>query len=435
MRVRRIFTIIGLLICIVGFSAVALANQGPQSYSWSTTSPNVASVTWTNQQIATFLDTVTNSSVPSSVADFTFVDLNADGQLDLLAAVDYSGRQIFNTIVVVQRQANNFTVQQIEALNVQSLQGIVADLNNDGHLELLVPTAITPYLGVEAPQAYWTAIYGWNNSLWVDVSSQFSTYYKTTVLPALQQTLNNLQTTSAGTIQSDVAQIEYDKASRVSGQDPTAGLAQALSWASSGDSTHRIFAATVLADIGTPAALDVLNTLVADQDPNVVIYAKAEKQLGADHNATPVQIDIRPSNGSPTPINLSCKGKIPVVILSSPTFNALTSVNVKTLTFGSAGAEDSLVFCYADEKDWDKHRDADWGHEKGHAPSNLVCYFDSQASAFQLDDASATLKGKLKDGTSIKGTAAIIVINDPQKCCDEDYHHSSWKNERDCEHK
>src|SRR5216684_439153 len=283
-------------ICLLLLFPLGTFCQSPQAYSWSTTPPNVASVPWTNQQIGAFLDMVTASSVPSTVADFTFSDLDADGQLELLASVDFSGRQLPNTILVARHEVSNFAVQQIKALGVQSLQGVFADLNQDGRQELLLPTAITPYLGALTLQAKWTAIYGWNGLLLVDVSGQFSTYYQGTILPALKQALDNLKTTSPGTIQVDIAQVEYDKALRVSGQDSTAGLAQALAWASGADSTHRVLAAAVLADIGTASAISALSALTTDADPNVGIYAQAARQSLADLHFTSVQIQIKPGS-------------------------------------------------------------------------------------------------------------------------------------------
>src|SRR5260370_14117975 len=244
MSVRHFVSTIALGLSL--FTPFAVFGQTPQSYSWSDTPPNVASTTWTTQQIGTFLTTITGALAPITVADFTFADLDADGQLELLPSVDFSGRQLFNTFVIVRRQSNNFEVQQIETLGVQALQGTYADLKGDGREELLVPTALTPYLGAATPQATWTAIYGWNGLLLVDASSQFTAYYQSMILPSLLQALTHLQATSPGTIQVDIAQIQYDNALRISGQNPTAGLSLTLSCASARDSTHRIFAAAVL---------------------------------------------------------------------------------------------------------------------------------------------------------------------------------------------
>jgi hypothetical protein len=355
-------------------------------------------VAWTNQQIGAFLETVMNSWAPPAVSDFVFKDFDADGQLELLAAVDLSGRELFNTLVVVRRQKDSFSVQQIETIGIRTLKGTFADLNGDGSQELLVPTPITPYLGAATPQATWTAIYGWSGLLLVDQSNQSSAYYESAVLPGLLQKLNDLQSTSPGTIQLDIAQIGYDKILRVAEKDPTAGLMLALTWAATGDSTHRILAADVLADIGTATALAALQKLSQDADPNVVIYAQAALHSLPALHFNSVQIEIKPGTTT-APINLRSQGSIPVAILSTSTFDAPTSVDTRTLTFGSGGTEDSFLFCDPNGED-----------VNGDGIPDLVCHFSAQASSFQLGDAAGTLEGRLKSGMNIKGAVAIVVV-------------------------
>jgi len=396
----RLATIRALLFVCLGMSLpIPVPAQTPQSYSWSTTPPNVASVTWSNQQIATFLDAITNTAVLSAISDFRFNDLDADGQLELLASVDFTGRGFFNTVVIVRRTGSAFAVQQIDTIGVDTLAGAVADLKNDGKKELLISKSITPYLGATTPQAKWTSVYGWSGPLLTDMSQQFSTYYVSSLLPTLKQTLDNLRTSQPGTLAVDIAQIQYDKTLRVSGQDPNAGLAQALIWASSTDPVYRILAASVLADIGTPTALSTLNSLTQDQNSEVAIYSQAAVQELPDLHFTRISIDIKPGDTT-NPINLKSQGKIPVAILSSSTFNAPATVDTSSLTFGSIGTEHSLAFCNANGED-----------VNGDGLLDLVCHFDSQASSFQLGDAAGTLKGKLKDGTAIRGTDPVTVIN------------------------
>lgn len=395
-RISAIFLASLLISAIICPSASA---QSQTTFNWSDITPNVASVSWTNQQIAAFLDNITASTVPSTVADFTFADLDADGQLELLASVDFSGRDQFNTLVVVRRINNSFAVQRIKTLGVESLSGIFSDINNDGKQELLVPTDLTPYLGGPSPQAKWTAIYGWNGSLLIDISSQMPTYYQTVIIPVLKQNLDDLQASAPGTVAVDIAQIDYDKALRISGVDPNAGLAEAITWSSNTDAMHRIFAAAVLADIGTTDALNILNALTSDTDPEVAIYAIAESRSVPDLHFTPIGIAIKPGD-STSPINPNSKGKTPVAILSTSSFNAVKSVDLSSLSFGSLGTESSLVFCNPNGEDVNNDGLLD-----------LVCHFDTQATSFQNGDGLGTLKGKLKDGTAIKGSAPVVVSN------------------------
>jgi hypothetical protein len=396
---HTIFAALAVVSIILLITPLSVSAQSPQGFSWSATPPNVTSVSWTNQQIAGFLSQVTSPLVEITVADFKFFDLDADGQLELLAAVDFSGRSQFNSLVVVRRTGDtNFAVQQIDTLGVESVSGIFSDINNDGKQELLVPTAATPYLGALNPQAEWTAIYGWSGPLLIDISSHLPTYYQSTILPILKQNLDNLNASVPGTIDVDIAQIEYDKALRISGVDSNAGFAQGKLWSSSADSLHRIFAAAVLADIGTSNALNVLKMLTTDADFEVSIYATAESLSIPDLHFSPVGIAIKPGDNTST-ILVSSKGKIPIAILSTPAFDAVKLVDSRSLTFGSSGTENSLAFCNPGGEDVNSDGFLD-----------LVCHFDTPAASFQSGDASGTLRGKLKDGTAIKGIAPVRII-------------------------
>jgi len=392
-------TVLPLAVLMLLLCPVFSFAQGPEAYSWSTTPPNVAVVPWTNQQIAAFLDRITHSLISRSVSDFSFADLDGDGQLELLAAVDFSGRGRFNTLEVVRRQANDFAVQQIKSLPLQTLEGTVVDLNNDGKHELLVQKPLTPYLGALVPQAEWTAIYGWSDLLLADVSAQFSAYYQSAIIPGLKQNVDSLHVNAPGTIEADVAEIEYNKALRVSGQDPNAGLAQALTWASSPDPVYRTFAAAILADIGTTNALSALNTLTTDPDPQVVIYAGAAVQELPDLHFTPVRIDIKPGDATKS-INLNSRGTIPVAILTTPTFSGPGLIDIHSLTFGSTGTEYSLAFCNIGGED-----------VNGDGLLDLVCHFDSQSAFFQPGDAAGILRGRLKDGSAITGIDSVLIVN------------------------
>jgi hypothetical protein len=232
----------------------------------------------------------------------------------------------------------------------------------------------------------------------VDASTQFGAYYTVVILPPLQQNLNDLLANAPGTIDAAVAQIAYDKVLRITGQDPIAGFSQALVWATGSDPTSRIFASSVLADIGTPDALSALNNLLNDPDGNVSIYANGAFARLADLHFIPVQIDIKPGDGT-NPINLKSNGSTPVAILSTPSFNAPASVLVTSLTFGSTGAENSLDRCDANGQD-----------VNGDGLLDLVCHFETQAS-FQVGDGAGILKGKLNNGAFIKGMDSILIVN------------------------
>ena len=95
--------------------------QSLSTSSWSSAPPNVSSTSWTLTQIGTFIDSVTSSVVPTNVSAFQFADLAADGNVELIAAVDFSGRGFFNRVVIVHKTSVGFGVQQVEASSVLSL--------------------------------------------------------------------------------------------------------------------------------------------------------------------------------------------------------------------------------------------------------------------------------------------------------------------------
>ncbi len=86
----------------------------------------------------------------------------------------------------------------------------------------------------------------------------------------------------------------------------------------------------------------------------------------------PVDISIKPDSPAPVPINPRSRGKIPVAILSTSSFNAVTSIDPTSVTFGRTGYEDSLAFCNSDGED-----------VNGDGRPDLICHFSTQLTGFQ----------------------------------------------------
>ncbi len=114
---------------------------------------------------------------------------------------------------------------------------------------------------------------------------------------------------------------------------------------------------------------------------------------------TPVMIEVKPPASAPVTVNPNSQGKIPVAILSSPTFNAVTQVDQTSLTFGATGDEASLAFCDASGQD-----------VNGDGFPDLVCHFNTQAAAFQTGSSNAVLKGRTVSGAPIEGSEAIVIV-------------------------
>ena len=227
-------------------------------------------------QISAFLQRVAGGVVASDVSDFEFIDMLGDGRVELVAAVDYSGREFFDDVLVVSRneEADKYDVQDLDAWNLESLHGIIRDLNGDGRRELVVPVLLTPYLGAR-PIAVWYRVYGHDRTGYVDADKEFTAFYKNERIPRLQQKIADLQTAAAPQLQIDTVQIELDKANRTTNENPKAGFEAARTWAHDSDPIRRVFAVSVLSDIGGPESRQPLLALVHDSDPLVRNAAQA----------------------------------------------------------------------------------------------------------------------------------------------------------------
>jgi 6-phosphogluconolactonase (cycloisomerase 2 family) len=115
-------------------------------------------------------------------------------------------------------------------------------------------------------------------------------------------------------------------------------------------------------------------------------------------SALQVAIDIKPGS-FPNSINPKSRGKIPVAILSTSSFDAPNRVDTTSLTFGDTGDETSLAFC--DSNSEDVNRDG---------LPDLVCHFNTQQTGFKGGDKQGTLKGKTLDGTHIVGTDSVNIV-------------------------
>jgi hypothetical protein len=97
---------------------------------------------------------------------------------------------------------------------------------------------------------------------------------------------------------------------------------------------------------------------------------------------------------------------IPVAIHSMEGFNAVKDVDLKSLTFGATGDEDSFLMCLRKGKRVKLEGVRD--HER-----DLVCFFRPDRANLVEGDMSATLKGRTMDGKEIAGSGILRVFRLP----------------------
>jgi hypothetical protein len=195
------------------------------------------------------------------------VDLGGDGQLELVASVDYSGRRFCNTLAVVGKGSSR-APQVTDTWEMDDVRESIKR-NADGSLMLVVPTALTDYEGVEC-MAVWLRLFRFQNGALVDVSTAYPDFYKARK-QQVDATIAKMNREKADT---GCALIESDKLDRFLGASPTAGYKRAVTWMRSVDPAMRKRAARVFADIGDAVSLAKLKDLARDADPAVVASAQ-----------------------------------------------------------------------------------------------------------------------------------------------------------------
>jgi len=119
---------------------------------------------------------------------------------------------------------------------------------------------------------------------------------------------------------------------------------------------------------------------------------------GVTPSVQQINVDIRPGNDKPAPLNPKSRGNIPVGLLSSAEFDP-TSVVQDSLTFGATGKESTLQRCNKDSVDLN-----------GDGKPDLVCHFDNAASGFDEGDLEAVVMGRSQNGRLFEGRGLLKVV-------------------------
>jgi hypothetical protein len=105
-----------------------------------------------------------------------------------------------------------------------------------------------------------------------------------------------------------------------------------------------------------------------------------------------VEIDVKPGSDV-NPVNLASKGVIPVAILTTPAFDAL-SVDPLSVAFGPAGAPEADGKGHAEDVDGDGDLD-------------LLLHFRTQETGLTSADTEACVTGETFGGDAIEGCDAV----------------------------
>lgn len=118
-------------------------------------------------------------------------------------------------------------------------------------------------------------------------------------------------------------------------------------------------------------------------------------EIQYEFGPVPISIDIKPATFSNS-INTKSKGKIPVAILTTDSFDA-ASVDPTTVLFGATGIEAAPVHSSMEDVDGDGDLD-------------MVLLFVTQDTGITCGDTSASLTGELFSGVRFEGSDSIETV-------------------------
>ena len=192
----------------------------------------------------------------------------------LLASVDSSGRGFCNVLQEFSVETGE-VVGQLSTWNLRELSSALVDIDGDGQVEYIVPTSVSPYEGADCI-AVVPVVYKC-----IDPSCELREKAASFYRQELDKHAARLRISESGSDPSGTREagricrtMERDALLRLSGNDPTAGLALAQQWMKSDDRKLRAKAVAVLSDIDTiPSRVD-LQQLARDRDPAIAAAAQ-----------------------------------------------------------------------------------------------------------------------------------------------------------------
>ena len=151
--------------------------------------------------------------------------------------------------------------------------------------------------------------------------------------------------------------------------------------------------------VGSNDGLDnVLTLTIADGglgDADGAANGQITDPGGIASGAQPVVVQLK-GGGATSPINPRSKGRLPVAILTTSTFDA-ASVAIATIRFGTNGTETAPLTSMLADADGDGDLD-------------LMLHFDTQSTGLTCGATTARLTGATTGGASIQGLTAIRTV-------------------------
>lgn len=149
------------------------------------------------------------ASTPAHIQSFTFANLHGDGTFQLIATVDFSGRELYTNLAVIDNQNGKMTFKELHTNGAEfasKIDSVVVDLHHDGSKEIFVPRLLGKY-GDEQTSGVISEVYRWNGKEYANDSKHFKDYYQNTVIPNIKRTMEKVKQTKANDKSQSSAQL------------------------------------------------------------------------------------------------------------------------------------------------------------------------------------------------------------------------------------
>jgi hypothetical protein len=176
----------------VGSAICSTIMDEAEKLSWNTQNIGALKALFSNAaSVETFIKDVNpkfavNPVYGESVGQYEFIDLGNNGEVELLATVDFTGRKIYDNVYIVQKVNNDFRISDLMAgENIFDLKSHIVDLNNDGRKEFLLPRRLAQPKFMVDPRPAINDVYAWDGTGFRKANASFKNYYRS-LLPGLK---------------------------------------------------------------------------------------------------------------------------------------------------------------------------------------------------------------------------------------------------------
>lgn len=204
-----------------------------------------------------------------TVSDYKVIDLDQDGRKELVLTLNFHSTGAAAPVLVIFAGEDSSSYQRVPGTRPYGkLDEAIVDLDHDGKMEIITAEGMLKYRGTRDP-GDWPTIYSLHGTTYIAEESRFIEYYRNLATDLSQKIKqfeldNPLMDSDARNKETLKWLLPMYKALRITGANKEAGLEEAITCSNSSDIEWREVAVTLLEDMGSESALNVLVGMARD---------------------------------------------------------------------------------------------------------------------------------------------------------------------------